>query len=166
MLRRSLSSKRKEVENLNLNSVLEHTVTLYKFVKEAQGPYQRNVWHSGVIESKRSVLPSTIIFVQICLSFGWQSINQYICLWIPPSLCKLAPNLSQFWFWQTINQFHPLSVYWLHLWMHRVQTFKDSTTITDFEMGGRSSVNQIYSNGNKITMNLFSHKFAVTDYNW
>ena len=37
-----------------------------------------------------------------------------------------------------------LSVYWL-LWMHWVQIFEDSATITDLEMGGRSSENQRYS---------------------
>ena len=51
---------------------------------------------------------------------------------------RLSSNIFAF-------EWHHLSVYWL-LWMHqRVQIFQDSTTITDLEMGGRSSVNQIYS---------------------
>ena len=111
-------------------------------------------------------------------SISTQCLTQW-SYWIKKKKCatkyhNFCPNLSQFWLannqpihlplnslyigsksvsvlvGQTIlHQFHPLSVYWLHLWMHRVQTFKDSTTITDFEMGGRSSVNQIYSNRNK-----------------
>ena len=68
---------------------------------------------------------------------------------------RLSSNIFAF-------ECHHLSVYWL-LWMHhRVQIFQDSTTITDLEMGGRSSVNQIYRLSNqrllhKITIEFLWH---------